>query len=414
MIEKHRNQNSKKLAHKNSPRDYAEIGASFVVLIGILSVLNQFDFLPQRFAVTDDMSYALVFVIGLVASISTCIAVTGGLLVAVAAKYNEASGSLTSVQRLKPHIYFNVGRMISYTLLGGAIGALGSALTLSPEINGILTLVASAVMILLGLQMLKLLPSLTRFMPTMPKAFSHRIHDFAEQETKGGAFVLGAATFFLPCGFTQALQLYVLAKASLATGALTMLAFSLGTLPALLSLSAVSSFATGAFQQRFLKLAGAAVIVLGLLNIQYGLVLTSGDMSSAPPVGGVKPVQQAAVPQTTTPQAPAPQATTPPPAAPQTASSAKQIAVMRIVDYDYMPTRFTVTQGVPVEWRIDASEAAACGRFLLAPRLGIRKLLSANSTTMITFVPQETGDFGFNCGMGMMSPGKFTVVPKRG
>src|SRR6195256_1281678 len=170
MNEKHSSQN---LADQNSPRDYVEIGAAFVMLVGILLVLNELDFLPQRFAVSDDMSYALVFVIGLVASISTCIAVTGGLLVAVAAKYNEASGNLTSVQRLKPHIYFNVGRVMSYTLLGGAIGALGSALTLSPAINGMVTIAASAVMILLGLQMLKVFPSLTRFMPTMPKSEEH-------------------------------------------------------------------------------------------------------------------------------------------------------------------------------------------------------------------------------------------------
>jgi len=106
-----------------------------------------------------------------------------------------------------------------------------------------LTIAASIVMILLGLQMLRLFPALTRLIPTMPKAISHRIHDLAERRTKAGAFVLGAVTFFLPCGFTQALQLYVLAKADFTTGALTMLAFSLGTLPALVSLSALSSFA---------------------------------------------------------------------------------------------------------------------------------------------------------------------------
>src|SRR5712691_4521261 len=135
-------------------------------------------------------------------------------------------------------------------------------------------------MILLGLQMLRLFPGLTRFMPTMPKALAHRIHDLAERETKESAFFLGAATFFLPCGFTQALQLYVLSKGSFAIGALTMLAFSLGTLPALLSLSAVSSYATGGFQRHFLKFAGAAVILLGLMNIQYGLVLTGSGMES--------------------------------------------------------------------------------------------------------------------------------------
>ena len=429
MAKNRTDQHLNTLAHKNSPRDYVENGAAFIILVGILLVLNQLDFLPQQFGVSDDMSYALVFVIGLVASISTCMAVTGGLLVAVAAKYNEASATLTSIQRLKPLIYFNVGRVVSYTLLGGAIGALGSALTLSPKVNGILTIVASAVMILLGLQMLKLLPSLTRFIPTVPKAFSHRIHDFAERETKGGAFVFGAATFFLPCGFTQALQLYVLAKGSYATGALTMLAFSIGTLPALLSLSAVSSFATGAFQNRFLKIAGVAVIVLGTLNIRYGLVLTSGDMSPAPAASkaepsSIAPKDRVAAPTMRVPDdlleppkqlaEKQPVQATKPVAEAQVAAPTKQIAVMKIVGFDYVPNRFTVTQGVPVEWRIDASEAAGCGRILIAPKLGVRKLLSSNSTTIISFTPDETGEFGFNCGMGMMTPGsKFVVVAKK-
>jgi sulfite exporter TauE/SafE len=392
---------------KNAPRDYVEIGAAFLVIIAILLVLGQLDLLPNQFGVSETMSYGLVFVIGLVASVSSCIAVTGGLLVAVAAKYNEASTALTPVQRIKPHIYFNAGRILSYTLLGGAIGALGSALTLSPEINGVLTLAASAVMILLGLQMLRLLPALTRFLPTMPKSFSHFIHDLAERDANGGAFVLGAVTFFLPCGFTQALQLYVLAKGSFAVGALTMLAFSLGTLPALLSLSALSSLASGHVQRHFLKFAGAAVIVLGIANIQYGLVLTGSAMNvvsvtpdAATPTVEAPPAQVTATQNTQQDR----QLTSDKPD--------KQVVVMRIDGFSYLPNHFTVMQGVPVEWRIDASEAAACGRFLLAPGLGIRKLLSDRSTTMITFVPQQAGEFGFNCGMGMMTPGsKFIVVP---
>jgi sulfite exporter TauE/SafE len=361
------------------------------------------------------MSYGLVFVIGLVASVSSCIAVTGGLLVAVAAKYNEATTSLTSMQRMRPHIYFNTGRIVSYTLLGGVIGMLGSALTLSPEINGLLTLIASAVMILLGLQMLKLLPALTRFLPTMPKSFGHFIHDLAERDANGGAFVLGAATFFLPCGFTQALQLYVLAKGSFPVGALTMLAFSVGTLPALLSLSAMSSFATGNLQRHCLKFAGVVVIVLGISNIQYGLVLAGSTMNATPVAA------PATVPETVSPPVAAtvPEAVFPPVAAtvpeaapaPVAAIQDKQVVVMRIEDFEYIPRQFTVKQGIPVEWRIDANEAAACGRFLLAPRLGIRKILSDRSTTTISFTPSQTGEYGFNCGMGMMTPGKFTVVP---
>jgi sulfite exporter TauE/SafE len=380
---------------KNSARDYAEIGAAFLIVVGILFALGQFDLLPKQFGLSTTMSYGLVFAIGLVASVSSCIAVTGGLLVAVAAKYNETTANLTPMRRMKPLIYFNAGRILSYTLLGGAIGALGSTLTLSPEVTGALTIIASAVMILLGLQMLKLLPALTRFLPTMPKAVGHYIHDLAERDANGGAFVLGGATFFLPCGFTQALQLYVLAKASFTVGALTMLAFSLGTLPALLSLSALSSLATGSLQRHFLKFAGAAVIVLGIANIQYGLVLSGSAMNAAPAVA--TNVSAAAAPIET-------------PKSQQTED--KQIVVMRIEGYSYIPSQFTVKEGVPVEWRIDASEAAGCGRILIAPGLGIRKLLSNNSTTMISFIPPYAGDFGFNCGMGMMTRGaKFTVVP---
>jgi sulfite exporter TauE/SafE len=380
---------------KNSARDYAEIGAAFLIVVGILFALGQFDLLPKQFGLSTTMSYGLVLVIGLVASVSSCIAVTGGLLVAVAAKYNETTVNLTPMRRMKPLIYFNAGRILSYTLLGGAIGALGSTLTLSPEVTGALTIIASAVMILLGLQMLKLLPALTRFLPTMPKAVGHYIHDLAERDANGGAFVLGAATFFLPCGFTQALQLYVLAKASFTVGALTMLAFSLGTLPALLSLSALSSLATGSLQRHFLKFAGAAVIVLGIANIQYGLVLSGSAMNAAPTVA--TNVSAAAAPIETSKSQ-------------QTED--KQIVVMRIEGYSYIPSQFTVKEGVPVEWRIDASEAAGCGRILIAPGLGIRKLLSNNSTTMISFIPPYAGEFGFNCGMGMMTRGaKFTVVP---
>jgi len=385
-------QKLKPLAAGNTQRDYVEIGAAFVILTAVVLALDQFDLLPQRLTVSGEISFWLVFAIGLVASVSSCMAVTGGLLVAVAAKYNDASRKLTSAQRLKPHLYFNAGRIASYTLLGGAVGALGATLTLSPAINGILTIVASAVMILLGLQMLRLFPALTRFMPTMPKALSHRIHDLAERETKESAFVLGAATFFLPCGFTQALQLYVLSKGSFAIGAVTMLAFSLGTLPALLSLSAVSSFATGAFQRRFLKLAGAAVIVLGIVNIQYGVVLAGGDLGSSQTADTANPATVAMPVSTPT--------------------GAKQIALMRVSGYQYSPNRFIVTQGVPVEWRIDGAGAAGCGRVLYAPRLGIRKLLSSAGTTTITFTPDQPGEFTFNCGMGMMTRGsKFIVVP---
>lgn len=376
---------------KNTSRDYVEIGGVFLVLVGFYLVLKQFDILPDRLAVPSTISYGLALVIGLVASISSCIAVTGGLLLAVAAKYNTANPGLTGIQKFKPHIYFNAGRIASYTILGGAIGALGSTFTLSAETNGLLIILASAVMIVLGLQMLNLFSSLKSLQPRMPKFIAHRIHALSEKETKGGALILGAATFFLPCGFTQALQLYVLAKGSVTIGALTMLAFSLGTLPALISLSAVSSFASGAFQRYFLKFAGVAVVILGLFNVQSGLTLTATAVGTSTPAA-------------TSNETPSQSATQFVPVV-----DGKQIVDMKLVGYRYEPHQFNVVQGIPVEWRIDAREAAGCGRILLAPKAGVRKLLPFG-TTLIAFTPQEPGEIRFNCGMGMMTPGsKITV-----
>lgn len=376
----------------NTSRDYVEIGAVFLVLVGLYVVLNELNVLPERLAVPNTISYGLAFVIGIVASMSTCIAVTGGLLVAVAAKYNAVSGGLSGAQKFKPHIYFNVGRVVSYTVLGGAIGALGSTFTLSADANGLLIIVASAIMIVLGLQMLNLLPPLKLLAPRMPKFIAHKIHDLSEKEAKGGAFMLGASTFFLPCGFTQALQLYVLAKGSVMTGALIMLAFSLGTLPALVSLSALSSFARGSFQRYFLKFAGVAVVILGLFNIQSGLTLTAvGTENSTPVVVGAKETAAAIEPVPIV--------------------DGKQIVDMKILGYRYEPNRFAVVQGIAVEWRIDASAAAGCGRILIAPKAGVRKLLP-NGATIITFTPQAPGDISFNCSMGMMTRGsRITVLP---
>ena len=369
---------------------YLEIGAAFIVLTAIALTLQHFQLLPHGLSVSNDMSYGLVFLIGLVASVSSCLAVTGGLLVALAAKYNQANLYLTDRARLMPHIWFNAGRLISYALLGGTIGALGSALTLSPAASGALTLLASVIMIALGLNMLGLFPPVQHLLPRVPQVFSRRLYNGASGETRTAAFLLGGATFFLPCGFTQALQLYVLSKASFATGALTMFAFALGTLPALLSLSMISSLAKGAFQRHFLRFAGAGVILLGLINIQYGLVLTGSGMN--PTAGATNvPVTSDAASLTGSPQ---------------------RIS-MKVIGLGYQPNQFTVKQGVPVHWLIDSSQAAGCSGMLLAPGLGIRKLLSKNSTTLITFTPETPGEYDFNCLMGMMTPdSKITVIPR--
>lgn len=385
---------ARELQHKNTKRDYYELGAVLLVLMAAYLILKQFDLVP-KLGITANMSYSFVFAIGLVAAMSTCLAVTGGLLVALAAKYNEMHPSLTGMQKLKPHLYFNAGRVVGYTSFGGVIGALGSVLTLSPRVNGLITIAASLVMIILGFQLLHLFPGLKRFQPKMPKFLAHKIHDATNTAHHPTApFFLGASTFFLPCGFTQALQLYVLSKGDWKVGALTMLVFSLGTLPALMSLSALSSFIKGAFQRYFLKFAGAVVILLGLFNISNGFNLTGINISWAAFSRG----NTAATTQT----ADDPNVKL---------VDGKQVVSMKVTGVTYSPYQFTVKQGVPVEWQIDGTGAQGCAQVITVPSLGITKYLATTGITTIAFTPTQTGTIPFSCTMGMTTRGAaFNVV----
>ncbi len=372
---------------RTAKRDMVELGAVFLIVVAAYLILRQFKLVPD-IGVEDSMGYGFVFVIGLVAALSTCMAVTGGLLVAVAATYAKEHPYLTGWQRFKPNMYFNIGRVAGYTVFGGIVGALGSVLTLSTKVTGIVTVIASLVMILLGFQLLHLFPGLRRLQPKMPKFLAHRIHEAASADRKAAPVLFGASTFFLPCGFTQALQLYVLSKGDWKAGALTMLIFSLGTLPALLSLSALSSFMKGAKQRYFLKTAGVVVVLLGLTNIRNGFVLAGFA------VGGV--------PKT---------ATTTAASDPNVALlDGVQVINMAVNGYSYQPAQFTVQRGVPVRWNIDATRAGGCARVLIAPDLDLQQYLSSSGTTAVTFTPTSVGTFRFGCPMGMTTPGAAVTV----
>ncbi len=368
-------------------RNYAPLGGAVLAGAGLLFLLSKFNLLPANFSIEGNISYGLVFLIGLLASVSTCLAVTGGLLVSLASKYNEQATHLPAETRFVAHLSFNAGRIISYTAFGGLIGLAGSALTLSPAAYGIVAITASILMLLLGLQMLGLSPRVFKIgTPNIVKRWSDRL---SQRRSGIAAFILGGLTFFLPCGFTQALQLYVLAKADPIAGALTMLAFSLGTLPVLLGISFTANFAGGNFKRYFFRFAGAAVIFLSFASIQQGLVLLDLWPEKPAIAGKPGPQEKSAI------------------------KEGKQVVEMKVVGLEYVPNRFMVVEGIPVEWRIDAQEAEGCGRVIVIPKLRISRLLSANALTIIQFTPETAGDISFNCGMGMMTPGsKFVVTPR--
>lgn len=206
---------------------------------------------------------ATSFVIGLIASVSSCLAIVGGLVLSLSAKISE-----DNVSDKKTFILFHIGRLVSFLVLGGVLGIVGKAIGINFVFTSILGIVAAAVMILLGLNLVGVFKK-NKF------ALSSGIFNFLRKiEHKSlTPLIVGFATFFLPCGFTQSMQVAAVSSGSFATGALIMFAFALGTLPVLAFLSFGSaSFAHGKHAPLFFKSAGVVVIGLGLFALLGGLV----------------------------------------------------------------------------------------------------------------------------------------------
>ncbi len=363
---------------------WLEIGASLIIILALYQVLKAFDiFSFISTSTAGAATFGGIFLIGLVAGTSSCLAVTGGLLLSVAAKYNETNASLSRWQKFKPLLYFNAGRLVSYFLFGGLIGMLGRSITLSPRTTGYLNIFVAIVMLYLALSILKVIPK-GKFSIRPPKRFSHWIADISESRRPIAPFGLGMFTFFLPCGFTQSLQLVALASGSFLSGSMTMFVFALGTLPALLGISAISSTARGTASRLFLRFSGALVLVLAFFNLSSGLLLAGVDTSNLLP---------SLVSKTANEEASDPNVTENP--------DGTQVINMRVSNYGYLPTSFTVKAGKPTVVRATAdADAAGCASALTVPAFNLIQYLEPGSTSILgPFTP--TKDFLLTCSMGM-------------
>lgn len=364
---------------------------ALVFLIG--HIFTSLGLLKTNFSVGSNVSFGAIFLIGLVAASSSCIAITGGLLLSAAAKFNERYASVAPMARMRPVFLFIAGRVASYTILGGLLGVVGAALSPSPTVTAIIAIIAALYMFIMGLDMLHIAPSwLKSIMPRMPKSLSHKIMDAEGKEHPLAPIGLGAATFFLPCGFTQALQLYALTTHSFTAGALTLLAFALGTAPALFALGWASNSLKGKAGRFFLQFSGALVVVLGLWNIQNGLTIL-GYPISFPSLGGSS-VAEAANPND-----------------PNVTMDGNTQVVKMAINGGYQPSHVTFRAGKPVRWEIDGTKAGGCTGSLISRQLGIQKFLQPGVNT-IDLPPQQPGEIAFSCSMGMIR-GSFTVLPPK-
>jgi len=246
----------------------------FKIAIPITVLFVLFYIILQKIGLIDlvntsgNISLGTVFVIGIVASLSSCMAVVGGLLLSVSANFAKEG------KNIKPQLMFHISRIIFFFVLGGAIGALGSIFQLNTFGTFILGFTIAIVMLFLGINLLDVFPWAKRLQIGMPKFLSKHSIGFSKLNHSLTPLLVGIATFFLPCGFTQSMQIYTLTTGSFMKGALVMLSFALGTLPVL----ALISFGSFSFSKNpkagiFFKVAGLIIILFALFNMINSLVI---------------------------------------------------------------------------------------------------------------------------------------------
>ena len=344
-----------------------------IIIFAIYIIINHtigFNFIPS---VDQSMGYGLLFVVGLLTSLH-CIAMCGGINLSQCISHNDKCSDNSKISKLQPSILYNLGRVISYTIIGGIVGAIGSVVSFSGTAKGIVAILSGIFMVIMGLNMLSTIPFLRKLNIKMPKLFGNKIYN---NNGKDGPLYIGLLNGLMPCGPLQAMQLYALGTGSFFAGATSMFFFSIGTVPVMFGLGALSSLLSAKFTKSMLKVSAVLVITLGVLMVGRGLNLSGINTA------------QASINNTTT------------------SSIAKieggvQVVTTSLDGGKYLP--IVVQKGIPVKWTINAkqSDLNGCDNPVTIPKYNITKKLVAGDN-VIEFTPQEEGDITYTCWMGMIS-----------
>ena len=364
-----------------------------IVLLALYLILRYtigFDFFGYIPKIDSTISLSALFVTGLFTSVH-CIAMCGGINLSQSV---GASGQTKS--RLRNPLLYNLGRVISYTVVGGVVGGIGSVLFLSETTKAILLSLAAIGMLLMGLSMLGWLP--WWLTPRVPRFLAAKI---GKKGAGKGPLVIGLLNGFLPCGPLQAMQLYALATGSVLTGALSMLLFSLGTVPLMLGAGALFTLLKGKSAFVIQRVSAVLVVFFAVVMATSALTLLGVRASSsleAPPTAAAAQDQSDSLLQQALDKGYLP--------ATLEGDVQKIQANLNPAVYPFI----IVQKGIPVELTITAEESAitGCNQTVVFPAYDVKKTLTVGDN-VIEFIPNEAGLISYTCWMGMLD-GRILVV----
>ena len=240
-------------------KEFVIILFSIMLVIFLIKKIFGYDIFNVIPTISDNITYGMLFVTGLLTSIH-CISMCGAIN--LMATYNRENKI-----NLKRPILYNLGRLTSYTFLGGVVGLIGSIISISEVVNGLIIIIASIIMILMSLSMLNVI----KF--KLPRLIKFKI------KTRN-SFIVGLLNGFMPCGPLQAMQVYALSTGSFIKGALSMFLFCLGTIPLMLGVGIIFNVVKGRKRIILNKIASVLILLLSVGMLFRGISTMGINFSS--------------------------------------------------------------------------------------------------------------------------------------
>jgi sulfite exporter TauE/SafE len=332
-------------------------------------------------------NYWLAFITGLTTGGVSCFAVQGGLLTSTLVT-TEEEVNISKKLKAQSLVIFLIAKLIAYTALGFALGAIGEKLIITAKVQGWFQIVIGVYMLITAANLAAIHPFFRHFIIRPPK-FIFRI---LKKSTKVKSFFtpafLGALTIFIPCGVTQAMMLLAVSAGNPLISALILFFFVLGTTPVFFAIG----YAAGELLKRkaFAIVAALVVAALGISAINSGQVLR----------GSVHTIQNywgAAFSQTSQGSTLA------------SVTNGFQEATITVTSGGYKANVKNLKVGIPVKLTLVTKSVAGCSRAFTIPDYKISKLLPQTGTVELEFTPQKLGNLTYTCSMGMYS-GSFKVI----
>ncbi len=313
-------------------------------------------------------------------------AVQGGLLMATLAQSEEEKlkHKLKGGNAL-PIIVFLISKLIAYTALGFLLGSLGSVFQITVQIRIILLFVVAVFMIGTALNILEVHPIFRYFVIQPPRFLTRLVRKQSKSQTVFAPAILGAFTIFIPCGTTQAMMALAVASGSPLLGAAILFAFVLGTAPIFFILGYFATKLGDIFQQKFMRIAAFAIILLAVFNINNAVALT-GSQYTLENIGRsvwcVFTVCEA-----------------------NGSASLPQInnnPTITIQSLGYDPNVITVKAGAQIKLKLINAGGTSCVQAFTIPSLGIQKVVPVGTSGEVDFTaPSTPTQIPFMCTMGM-------------